>query len=134
MLDSAQKFERAFERFEDYNSNFRIELELGEGLPTEDDWKIVRSLRQFLEHFYEHTLRVSNTLYVISNILFNKLAEMNSLLQDAQCNDDVEFGVMAIRMKDKYDKYWGNMEKINMLIFVAVVLDPRQIKLCGICT
>ena len=33
---------------------------------------------------------------------------------------------MAIRMKDKYDKYWGNMEKINMLIFVAVVLDPRH--------
>ena len=33
---------------------------------------------------------------------------------------------MAMRMKDKYDKYWGNMEKINIFIFVAVVLDPRH--------
>ena len=83
MLDSAQKFERAFERFEEYDSNFRIELELGEGLPIEDDWKTVRSLGQFLEHFYELTLRVSGTLYVTSNILFDELAEMSCLLQDA---------------------------------------------------
>ena len=62
MLNSAKKFERAFERFEEYDSNFKSELELGEGLPTEDDWKTVRSLRQFLVHFYELTLRVSGTL------------------------------------------------------------------------
>ena len=51
---------------------------------------------------------------------------MSCLLQDAQCNDDVEFGVMVMRMKDKYDKYWENMKKINMFIFVTVVLDPRH--------
>ena len=37
MLDSAQKFEKAFERFKKYDSNFRIELELGEGLLIDDD-------------------------------------------------------------------------------------------------
>ena len=83
MLDSVQKFERAFERFEEYDSNFRIELELGEGLPTEDDWKTIRSLGQFLEYFYELVLRVSSILYVTSNILFDELAEMSYLLQDA---------------------------------------------------
>ena len=25
----------------------------------------------------------------------------------------------------KYEKYWGNIEKMNLLLFVAVVLDPR---------
>ena len=87
------------------SSNFRIELELGEGLPTEDDWKTIRSLGQFLEYFYELALRVSSILYVTSNILFDELAKMSCFLQDAQCNDDVEFGVMAMRMKDKYDQY-----------------------------
>ncbi|CAI8609757.1 unnamed protein product [Vicia faba] len=33
---------------------------------------------------------------------------------------------MAENMKVKYDKYWGKVEKMNMLIFVAVVLDPRH--------
>ncbi|GMY23708.1 zinc finger BED domain-containing protein RICESLEEPER 1-like [Fagus crenata] len=28
-------------------------------------------------------------------------------------------------MKMKYEKYWGNIEKMNLLLFVAVVLDPR---------
>ena len=29
-------------------------------------------------------------------------------------------------MQDKYDKYWGNLEKMNMLLYVAVVLDPQN--------
>ncbi|XP_077252407.1 zinc finger BED domain-containing protein RICESLEEPER 1-like [Tasmannia lanceolata] len=33
---------------------------------------------------------------------------------------------MARRMKDKYDKYWGDIEKMNKLIYIAVVLDPRH--------
>ncbi|XP_071921710.1 zinc finger BED domain-containing protein RICESLEEPER 2-like [Coffea arabica] len=32
---------------------------------------------------------------------------------------------MAKTMKDKYDKYWGRVEKMNMLIFIACMLDPR---------
>jgi hypothetical protein len=32
---------------------------------------------------------------------------------------------MANRMKVKYDKYWGDVEKINPLLFVASLLDPR---------
>ena len=32
---------------------------------------------------------------------------------------------MATRMKDKFDKYWSNVEKMNML-YIATVLDPRK--------
>ncbi|KAF7842233.1 zinc finger BED domain-containing protein RICESLEEPER 2-like [Senna tora] len=32
---------------------------------------------------------------------------------------------MAERMKRKYDKYWGNIENMNLLIFIACLLDPR---------
>ncbi|GAU34708.1 hypothetical protein TSUD_29500 [Trifolium subterraneum] len=33
---------------------------------------------------------------------------------------------MAENMKAKYEKYWGDVKKMNMLIFVAVALDPRH--------
>lgn len=31
---------------------------------------------------------------------------------------------MASKMKIKFDKYWGCTEKQNVLLYVAVVLDP----------
>ncbi|WOG89303.1 hypothetical protein DCAR_0208540 [Daucus carota subsp. sativus] len=33
---------------------------------------------------------------------------------------------MARRMKEKYDKYWDNIDNINFLLYVAVLLDPRK--------
>jgi hypothetical protein len=32
---------------------------------------------------------------------------------------------MAEGIKMKYEKYWENIEKMNLLLFVAVVLDTR---------
>ncbi|KAG8503324.1 hypothetical protein CXB51_001365 [Gossypium anomalum] len=126
MLDTAQNFERAFERFEEQDTNFRAELERGEGWPSVDDWTNVRDLRDFLEHFYEVTLRISGTSYVTSNNFFDELSEIDILLRDAQLNSNFDFNVMAIKMKEKYDKYWGDIDKMNLLMFVACVLDPRQ--------
>ncbi|KAA0058814.1 zinc finger BED domain-containing protein RICESLEEPER 3-like [Cucumis melo var. makuwa] len=41
---------------------------------------------------------------------------------------------MAINMKSKYDKYWGSIEKINKLVFLAVVLNPRyELDYVGFC-
>ncbi|KAL4278649.1 hypothetical protein GQ457_03G010800 [Hibiscus cannabinus] len=126
MLDAAQNFERAFERFEEQDTNFRSELELGEGWPTIDDWASVRNLRDFLEHFYEVTLRVSSSLHITSNNFFDELTEIYILLRDAQSSVDIDYSVMAMKMKDKYEKHWGDINKINMLIFFACVMDPRQ--------
>uniref|UniRef100_A0A803N575 HAT C-terminal dimerisation domain-containing protein n=1 Tax=Chenopodium quinoa TaxID=63459 RepID=A0A803N575_CHEQI len=32
---------------------------------------------------------------------------------------------MAIAMNQKFDKYWGNVNKMNKLIYVASILDPH---------
>ncbi|KAM3325636.1 hypothetical protein P3S67_000761 [Capsicum chacoense] len=32
---------------------------------------------------------------------------------------------MAKKMKTNFDRYWGDFSDMNMLLFVAVVLDPR---------
>lgn len=40
--------------------------------------------------------------------------------KDRKCCD------MARRMKEKYDKYWDNIDNVNFLLHVAVLLDPRK--------
>ncbi|KAK9725648.1 hypothetical protein RND81_05G159700 [Saponaria officinalis] len=34
--------------------------------------------------------------------------------------------LMASGMKRKHDKYWDNLNKVNMLLYIAVILDPRR--------
>lgn len=29
-------------------------------------------------------------------------------------------------MKLKYDKYWGNIDKLKLFMFISVILDPRR--------
>ena len=33
---------------------------------------------------------------------------------------------MATKMESKFDKYWGKVDKINHLLYVVVVLNPRK--------
>ncbi|XP_024031453.1 zinc finger BED domain-containing protein RICESLEEPER 2-like [Morus notabilis] len=49
----------------------------------------------------------------------------NVKLSELSKQDDSIFSSIAVSMKKKYDKYWGSVENINCLLFVAVVLDPR---------
>ncbi|XP_031108405.1 zinc finger BED domain-containing protein RICESLEEPER 2-like [Ipomoea triloba] len=154
MLDSAQKFERAFERFEELDPHYGHDLLNSEGIPDHDDWENVRRLCMFLGHFYDLTVKVSGSLYVTSNTYFPEICEVYSILRDWIKSRDSHFSSMAQRMKDKFDKYWGNVDKMkdkfdkywgnvdkmnmllyvywgnvdkmNMLLYVATVLDPRR--------
>ena len=43
------------------------------------------------------------------------------------CDNENEYiRSMANAMKFKYDKYWANVDNINILLFIALVLDPRH--------
>jgi len=33
---------------------------------------------------------------------------------------------MALSMKKKQQKYWGNINNINLMLFIVVLLDPRH--------
>ncbi|KAK9001750.1 hypothetical protein V6N11_024448 [Hibiscus sabdariffa] len=33
---------------------------------------------------------------------------------------------MASKMKDKYNKYWGDATNINFMVYLAIILDPRR--------
>ena len=97
----------------------------GLGPPTFDDWDIVRAFMKFLKLFYEVTLRISGSLYTTSNLFFQELSTVYDHLQGYCEDDDYLLSTMSMRMKSKYDKYWGHLDNINLMLFVAIVLDPR---------
>lgn len=42
------------------------------------------------------------------------------------CNsEDEKVSSMAIKMKAKYNKYWGKPDHLNMLLLITMVLYPR---------
>ncbi|KAJ8759334.1 hypothetical protein K2173_006854 [Erythroxylum novogranatense] len=119
MLDVVQNFEKAFERFEVLDPSFKSEMEGDMGVPTCNDWGVARRLTLFLKQFYELTLRVSGSYYVTSNTYFSEISTVASNLDQMVNNNDLELSLMASNMKRKFDKYWGNIEKANIV--------------CGIC-
>jgi len=131
MLDVAEKYEMAFELMLDEGSNFANYLcedggwRRGLGLPLDDDWKNVINFSKFLQMFYEVTFQISSSLYSTSNIYFGILQKVGNCLMEYCESDDDLLSFMATKMKMKYDKCWGDFEKINPLLFVVSMLDPR---------
>ena len=123
MLESALKFQKAFERLDEIEPHFASDLK--DGVPIERDWENARVLTKFLKHFFDATKRLSGSLYVTSNHCFQEVCAIEQILCDWAKNSDPCLSVMAMKMKEKFDKYWGNIDKMNMMLVVAVVLDPR---------
>lgn len=125
MLESAQRFIPAFERYIDLDQMYAAELQAGKGVPQNDDWEKVKKFVIFLKHFYDLTLRISGTSYVTSNQIFNDISSVHCLLDQWKNSLDLEISLMGDAMKLKFDKYWGDFGKMNMVIYIAVALDPR---------
>ncbi|KAM0859393.1 hypothetical protein ACQ4PT_047234 [Festuca glaucescens] len=143
MLKAAVSYEKVFARYTDEDPYFALDLlsdkgkEKCIGVPDEADWENARKMADFLGHFADLTTRVSASLHVTANNFFHEIGEVNLLVKNWMESDDVLQIAMAKRMKDKFDKYWGNWhepdpskkekekENINMMIFIPAVLDPR---------
>ena len=131
MLESALKFQKAFERLEEEDGNYVsyfLEDESGKrkmGPPRFDDWETSRVFVKFLKKFYDATLKFSASLSVTSNLYFHEVFSIQSELTELSTNTDPFLGTMATSMKRKYDKYWGSIESINKLLLISIVLDPR---------
>ncbi|KAI8550983.1 hypothetical protein RHMOL_Rhmol06G0149200 [Rhododendron molle] len=135
MLSTALIFQKAFERLEEEDPHFLIELHMGP--PTTQDWDDARNFSKFLEKFYETTLHLSGSSYATSNLYFNEVMVIDKFLSDylkdvhGMYEGDVRVGSrvvlvdMAKTMKKKFDKYWGKVENMNMMMVIAIVLDPR---------
>jgi glucuronate isomerase len=125
MLDRAGRFEEAFESFLLKDPAYKTELEESNGVPQHTDWKHARKFTQFLKHLYRLTCGVSDTKHVYSHMFFENVGGINELLSRFCDAGDNTFDSVAIKLKEKYIKHWGDPEEMNMLIFVAAILDPR---------
>ncbi|XP_062099804.1 zinc finger BED domain-containing protein RICESLEEPER 2-like [Humulus lupulus] len=97
MLEAALKFKKAF-RYLEGDANYT-------------------------KYFEEE--RFSGSLYVTSNLFFQEILEVQIELNDMKSSTDELMSKMAGSMQLKFDKYWGNVEKINLLQYIASILDPR---------
>ncbi|XP_019198271.1 PREDICTED: zinc finger BED domain-containing protein RICESLEEPER 2-like [Ipomoea nil] len=122
MLSAALLYEKVFEEYASSDSGFKSDL--GENnIPNFMDWETISGLVQILKSFYEMTVRISGSLYVTSNTFFSEISDLSCLLSNmVEVDDSVK--LMGTNMRAKFDKYWGEPEKMNFLIFYANILDP----------
>ena len=50
---------------------------------------------------------------------------MKTELTNLHESEDPLLSMMARDMHEKFDKYWGDIEELNLMLVVAIVLDPR---------
>ncbi|KAL4615316.1 hypothetical protein ACB092_07G115000 [Castanea dentata] len=131
MLETAEKFEKVFLRmdFEDdgYSSYFRTKEDSGGlGSPCMADFQNCRSFVTFLRLFYNATTKFSGSLYVTSNAFYDEIFVIQESISNLVKSQNTLLKNTATNMQTKFEKYWGEGEKINPLLYVAVVLDPRK--------
>jgi hypothetical protein len=51
--------------------------------------------------------------------------DIGSKINEMCHSDDVFLKGMALKMKKKYDRYWGKFDQLNIMLLVSTVLDPR---------
>ncbi|KAK8713332.1 hypothetical protein V6N13_148553 [Hibiscus sabdariffa] len=99
---------------------------VGDGVPTFDYWENVQRIIKILQPFYDLRLKVSGSLHVTAHCFWETLIEIHCLLDEWLNCDDLDIVSMASKMKDKYNKYWGDATNINFLVYLAIILDPRR--------
>ncbi|KAG8633913.1 hypothetical protein MANES_18G145766v8 [Manihot esculenta] len=55
----------------------------------------------------------------------NGISSIDCLLQEWKSSNNLELSCMGEKMKLKFDKYWGDPDKMNKIIYIIVVVDPR---------
>lgn len=123
MLSVVIKFQAAFDWLKDEDPHFI--LELNDNVPQSADWDDARVFTQFLEKFYDATILFSGFSHCTSSLFFTEVCTIESFLSEWSKSTEYCWSTMAIKMKKFFNKYRGKLEKVNLLLLLAVVLDPR---------
>ncbi|XP_038716646.1 zinc finger BED domain-containing protein RICESLEEPER 2-like [Tripterygium wilfordii] len=128
MLEVAVEYELVFDCLyhEDlgYHGSFLTTNVLGS--PGFNDWENARKLIPFLKLFYDGTTTLSGSTYVTINNYFFWIQAIRDYLKEAQTSNYKVLSEVVVDMMSKYDQYFGNISKVNMLVYIALVLDPRK--------
>ncbi|KAI3857324.1 hypothetical protein MKX03_028984, partial [Papaver bracteatum] len=94
--------------------------------PYMEDWAHARSFGKFLKVFYDYTVKFSYSTRVTSHEFLFNLSVIHRTIDTWIKSSDPFLSGMGLKMLEKYNKYWGKYEKMNSLMFIAVLLDPRE--------
>ncbi|KAM1060484.1 hypothetical protein ACFX2B_024859 [Malus domestica] len=96
------------------------------GPPEVDDWERSVSFAHFLKKIYDATLTLSATLTPTSHLILSTVIALQVEIEEQILNaSNATLQSVATSMKLMFDKYWGDFEKVNPILFVAQSLDPR---------
>ncbi|KAK9008577.1 hypothetical protein V6N11_075466 [Hibiscus sabdariffa] len=88
----------------------------------------VASFLPFLEIFYDTTLSFSGSRYATGNTFVEQIYDIgytiDHYVDDLQLNDGLRS--MARQMKLKFNKYWANVNNLNVFMFISLVLDLKH--------
>jgi hypothetical protein len=108
MLETAIKFREVFPRYNRVEQAFLWVVSL-------EEWENVENVNQVLTVFNDVTNIVSGSDYPTSNLFLPEVWRMKEIV-DVKAGDKNEYmRLMAARMSDKFDKYWGDNEYVDGL-------------------
>ncbi|KAI3883974.1 hypothetical protein MKX03_028610, partial [Papaver bracteatum] len=76
--------------------------------------------------FYDLTVKFSSRTRVTSHEFLFNVSVIHRTMNTWVNSSDPFLSSMGSKMLEKFNKYWGAYEKMNTLMFIAVLLDPRE--------
>ncbi|XP_042008263.1 zinc finger BED domain-containing protein RICESLEEPER 2-like [Salvia splendens] len=126
MLDVALKYRRVFERMADewipFMKYFDEKDDKGKqrtGPPLKEDWDNAKAFVHFLKNFYDVTLELSASKTPTSQMISVSMFALQIEIEKKCDDSDPIMSEVAKAMKVKFDKYWGDWNKMNPVIFIA---------------
>jgi hypothetical protein len=123
MLESAEKCQFSFELMKELDGHCVSTLwdgKKGLGLPNYEDWARIKIFHKFLRLFYEAIMRFSGSLYVTCNMYIQEVYGIQLHLQEYSDSDNYVLSSMPGKMMSKYNKYWGDLDKVNVLLLYLI--------------
>ncbi|KAG2673937.1 hypothetical protein I3760_13G112600 [Carya illinoinensis] len=133
MLEAAQEYKTAFQLLGDEDIQYvkYFDEHGGSRKPNDDDWMAVSTFVDFLGLFYDVTLNISSSLYPTSPWFCQQICRVKEELEDMRRGSNEKMRGMTVTMMLKYDKYWGDLTRMNIFLYVDVILDSR-LKVLGL--
>ncbi|XP_059431553.1 zinc finger BED domain-containing protein RICESLEEPER 2-like [Corylus avellana] len=124
MLKTAIRFKEVFPRYHRVEQAFLWVI-------SPEQWDKVENVNKVLAVFNDVTNVVSVSDYPTSNLFLPEVCRMKEIVDIKAVDRNEYIRLMAAKMSDKFDKYWGES---NMVMTLAAVLDPRyKMKLIRFC-
>ncbi|XP_075083479.1 zinc finger BED domain-containing protein RICESLEEPER 2-like [Nicotiana tabacum] len=123
---SLARLKRFQEYFEDEQLNCKKPLCLDVPTRWNSTYLILRRTVEF-ESVFSHyaSSEIGLRHYLDHSYIEVGIPTVVVYLKQLIANEDTVLSEMAKKMKEKFDKYWGDPGKMNKIIFISCILDPR---------